>query len=447
MKDLCFASALEIAEHIRDGRLSAVECLDYFHDRVCRYNDSINAIVVFDWERARTRAHAAERARRRGELWGPFHGVPMTVKESFDLKAHRTTAGDPQLAHGAVAEEDDLAVTQLERAGAVVFGKTNVPYRLLDFQSFNAIYGVTRNPWDTSLSPGGSSGGAAAALAAGLTGLELGSDLGGSIRQPAHACGVFGHKPTFGLVTTSRLGPPGRVGVTDMAVAGPLARSAEDLAMAMRYLSGTNVTNMPEASKPMSAYRVAVWCDETAIVASREVRQRCQEVAGELTKLGAIVSLEARPPFSASQALDTYLALLDASINPTQALTPSNRRELEDARARLQQGWREFFQHWDVMLAPSAPTTAFAHDQSPMASRTIDVDGQAVPYEQQLFWGALASASYLPSTAFPTGLSNAGLPIGLQAIGKWNDDFVVIDFARQLSNELRGFSSPPGYAG
>src|SRR5689334_9985634 len=211
MKNLCFASAGEIAAQIRARKIGAVECLEYFAKRVERFNPQINAIVVFDWERARKRAAAADNALLRGELWGPLHGVPMTVKESFDLANQRTTWGDP-IFKDVVASADDLIVQRIESAGAVMFGKTNVPRMLMDFQSYNEIYGTTNNPWDLTRIPGGSSGGAAAALAAGLTGLELGSDIGGSIRNPAHFSGVFGHKPTFGLVGATREVAPKRFG-------------------------------------------------------------------------------------------------------------------------------------------------------------------------------------------------------------------------------------------
>jgi amidase len=212
--------------------LSAVECLHYFRKRIERFNPKLNAIVVFDWDRATSRALKADQALARGEVWGSLHGVPITIKESYDLKDHPTTWGDPELKNN-IAPDDDLALQRLEAAGAIVFGKTNVPLRLMDFQSYNEIYGTTNNPWDVTRGPGGSSGGAAAALAAGLTGLELGSDIGGSIRNPAHYCGVYGHKSTFGLVGATRMAAPGNLTRKDLGVYGPLARSAEDLALSM----------------------------------------------------------------------------------------------------------------------------------------------------------------------------------------------------------------------
>jgi amidase len=200
---LCFQSALQIAAQLRRRELGAVECLEYFRERVERLNPALNAIVVFDWERAYESARRADQTLAQRQPCGPLHGVPMTIKESFDVAGLPTTWGDRTLSY--VAARDDLVVERLKAAGAVIFGKTNVPYRLLDFQSYNDIYGVTNNPWERTRTPGGSSGGAAAAQAAELTSLEVGSDIGGSIRNPAHYSGVFGHKSTFDIVASDRL--------------------------------------------------------------------------------------------------------------------------------------------------------------------------------------------------------------------------------------------------
>ncbi len=222
MTPMCFQSALHIAAQLRSRQLSAVECLEYFRARVERLNPALNAIIAFDWERADESARRADQTLAQGLPSGPLHGVPMTIKESFDVAGLPTTWGERSLSY--VAERDDPAVERLRKAGAVIFGKTNVPLLLLDFQTYNDIYGVTNNPWDLARTPGGSSGGAAAALAAGLTSLELGSDIGGSIRNPAHYSGVFGHKPTFGIVASDRLPVPPFVADVDLAVAGPRPR-------------------------------------------------------------------------------------------------------------------------------------------------------------------------------------------------------------------------------
>ena len=284
---------------IRNRELSARECLDYFRKRIERFNPALNAIVVFDWERAMRQALLADEALARGETVGPLHGVPMTVKEMFDLKGHPTTWGDPILRE-CIASEDDLVVQRLTASGAIVFGKSNVPLRLMDIQTYNDIYGTTNNPWDTTRAAGGSSGGSAAALAAGLTGLEFGSDIGGSIRNPAHYCGVYGHKPTYGLVGVTRTAPPGRLTKADLGVHGPLARSAEAW-RAMQLLTAPADSHSLCADKAAFAAQeaedVRVAYGQVTRVAVSENLARCQSIGDMLAKLGATVSDTARPHF------------------------------------------------------------------------------------------------------------------------------------------------------
>ena len=451
MSTLAFDSAVHIAARIRNRELSARECLDYFQRRIERFNPKVNALVVLDWQRAQLRAQAADEALARGELWGPLHGVPISVKESLDLKGHRTTWGSPDF-RDWIAPMDDLIVQRLESAGAVVFGKSNVPYRLLDFQSYNDIYGTTNNPWDLTRGPGGSSGGSAAALAAGLTALECGSDIGGSIRNPAHYCGVFGHKPTYALVGTTRAAPPGNLTRQDLSVHGPLARSAEDLALAMQYLAAPAPfetpfwqVNLPKPTKSLRDYRVVIWPADERVVVAAEVSARCIEVGQRLAKLGAVVSDSARPNIDIQRYTQIYRTLLDAATNPFTELSHAQWKDLDNERARFRLRWREFFQEWDVVIAPISATTAFKHDHSEYRGRRIPVDNQSVPYFQQIFWAGLAVLGYLPSTAFPTGLSKSGLPIGLQVFGDAYQDLITIDFARQYALEFGGFVVPPGY--
>ena len=237
-----FATAVDIAAAIRSKAVSSLEVVDQYIDRVERYDGDINAVVVRDFERGREAAKAADAALARGDDVGPLHGVPMTIKEAYDIEGLPTTWGVPELRHN-VAREDADSVRRLKAAGAVFFGKTNVPLNLADFQSFNEIYGTTNNPWNLTRTPGGSSGGSAAALAAGLTGLEAGSDIGGSIRNPAHFCGIYGHKPTWGIVSDEGHALPGVVAPADIAVVGPMARCAEDLALALDIVAGPGRTD------------------------------------------------------------------------------------------------------------------------------------------------------------------------------------------------------------
>src|SRR6266566_3032067 len=234
-----FRSAKELAADIRRKKIGCLELLDLYLSRVDKYNPALNAIIATDVEGARKRARAADRALARKQVWGPLHGVPMTIKESYDVVGMPTTWGVPELKDN-LPLRNALAVDRLLDAGVVLFGKTNVPIYLADYQSYNAIYGTTNNPWDLSRAPGGSSGGSAAALAAGLTGFEAGSDIGSSIRNPAHYCGVFGHKPTYGIVPPRGQALPGRVAQGDISVIGPMARSAEDLAIGLSAMAGAD---------------------------------------------------------------------------------------------------------------------------------------------------------------------------------------------------------------
>ena len=233
---LPFPTAKQLAAAVRTKKIGCLELLDLYLKRVEAYNPELNAIIATDIEGARKRARAADKAVKKGAKLGPLHGVPMTIKESFDVAGFPTTYGDPAF-KDSIAQQNSLVAQRMVDAGVTLFGKTNVPLNLADWQSYNEIYGSTNNPWDLSRTPGGSSGGAGAALAAGLTGIEAGSDIGASIRNPAHYCGVWGHKPTWGVVCPKGHALNGNVAYPDINVVGPLARGAEDLEIAELILS------------------------------------------------------------------------------------------------------------------------------------------------------------------------------------------------------------------
>ncbi len=282
-----FLPAHRLAALIRQKRVGCVELLNHYLDRVETHNPKLNAIVVLDAERARKQARAADRALAKGETRGPLHGVPITIKESFDVAGLPTTWGRPELKDN-VPQRDALAVERLKGAGAVLFGKTNVPTLLADWQTFNPIYGTTNNPWDAARVPGGSSGGSAAALAAGLTALETGSDIGASIRNPAHYCGVFGHKPTFGICSSQGQTLPPYLRESDIAVIGPLARSAKDLEIALKVVAGPDEIDgagwrltLPRApQKTWRQWRVGVLLDAPNAPVDRAVQERIQAACG-----------------------------------------------------------------------------------------------------------------------------------------------------------------------
>jgi amidase len=245
----------------------------------------------------------------------------MTIKESYDLAGTPTTWGIPELRDN-IATQDALAVQRLAAAGANVFGKTNVPIRLADFQSYNAIYGTTQNPWRAGHGPGGSSGGSAAALAAGLTGLEIGSDIGGSIRNPAHYCGVFGHKPTWNLLPMRGHALGGALTPTDISVIGPLARSADDLATALRLMAGPDVlearglrVDLPLLTEPTASLRVAVWRTDAMCPVSAAVQARVDAVAAALAAQGARIDDRARPAFAPEHSHSVFMGLLGSAMS------------------------------------------------------------------------------------------------------------------------------------
>ncbi len=480
---LPFRSALDLAAALRAREVGCRELLDLYLARVERLDPRVNAVVVRDFDRARARAGAADAALARGEVWGPLHGLPMTVKESFDLADLSTTWGRPELAdHRAGA--DALAVERLKAAGAVVFGKTNVPLMLADWQSHNAIHGTTNNPWDATRSPGGSSGGAAAALAAGLTGLELGSDIGASIRNPAHYCGVYGHKPTWGICPSRGHALDGNLTETDIAVIGPLARGAADLATALEAIAGPDAIEAgawrlalpPPRRARLPDWRVAVLLDDRNAEVDRAVGDAIRRLADFLAAQGAAVSDTARPAVDTDAAAADYIRLLRAAtsggIAPEafaewQALARELPPEDESYRARmarantmthrdwlaanerrhrLRRAWAAFFRDWDLLLCPAAASAAVPHDLAGERwQRTIAVNGRAVPTTDQLFWAGFSGMALLPSTVAPAGESPEGLPIGVQIVGPHGGDLSCIEFARQLEGAWRGFVAPPGF--
>jgi len=457
IESLRFESATELTQAIRSGEISSVDLLNYYLYRIRRYNDDVNAVVALDVKAARARAQEADKALARGENWGPLHGLPMTVKDVYAVVGMPATSGDPTFKN-YIPKRNAIAVQRLIAAGAIVFGKTNVPYHGADIQSYNAIYGTTNNPWDLTRTPGGSSGGAAAALAAGFTPLDLGSDIGGSVRIPAHYTGVFGHKTTFGIVPRyghipplPGLVPEGFMPMIPLFVAGPLARSADDLALALDVLTtpgqGEASADKPKLLPPrrnqFKDYRVAVWLTDPdpAAEIDAEVSAALQKMVEKLRSAGLVVE-EAHPdiPLSVSNALwmEIYNKMMAGALPLPQELV---------ARQKNQQArWAAFFKRYDVLLAPVTPTVAFPHDQEgTLMTRSMVVNGQAKPMIDSLSWTLMAVVSGLPATVAPVGLSDSGLPIGVQIMGDRFEDRTTIDFARGLSELCGGFTPPPGY--
>jgi amidase len=483
MTDIAFSSARQLAAAIRTKKIGALELLDLYLARCERHNPRVNAIIAWQIDAARGRAKAADRAAAKNNWWGPLHGVPITIKESFDVAGLPTTWGMTEFKQN-VAKRDAAAVERLRNAGAVLFGKTNVPVLLADWQTFNPIYGTTNNPWDVRRVPGGSSGGAAAALAAGFTGLETGSDIGASIRNPAHYCGVYGHKPTYGIAPMRGHGLPDRIAMADISAIGPMARGADDLALALDIIAGPDGADanawrltLPAARKrALKDFKIALILTHPTAEVDAEVQSQLQALADYLARAKAKVSTDARPDIDPDHAHKVYIQLLRAATSSrlseaafraqadakqslgaqdhgyytqmVRANTMSHRQwhQWQEQRCRMQLAWAQFFEEYDLLLCPTAATAAFPHDQQGERwERMIAVNGKPQPTTTQLFWAGYSGGVYLPSTVAPIGFTASGLPVGVQIVGPAYCDHTCIAFARLLQREYHGFVAPRGF--
>jgi amidase len=482
-----FSTATSLLGALRAGTISATELTELYIRRIERHDRALNAVVARDFTRAREQAVGAERARAGGER-SALLGLPMTLKESINVTGLHTTCGVPDW-KGFISQHDAPATTRTRAAGAVLLGKTNVPPMLADWQSANPIFGRTNNPWDLGRTPGGSSGGSAAAIAAGLSALEVGSDIGGSIRVPAAFCGIYGHRPSETLLPRSGQFPmpPLPNPAVVMGVQGPLARSAEDLELALSVLAGPEVgedvawtVSLPAARRERLAdFRVAVLPPIPWHPVDGQITAGLHDLAGWLAKLGAVVK-EVQPDGLGDhrEYHALYRTLLSAVTGAR--VDPDTRRQRVErfkgagddfslAAARGLEGtagdyllwngrreqyraaWRAFFREWDVLLAPAINVLAYPHierawpvDDSDL-TLTFTVNGDSVPYLHGLCYPALSTVPGQPATAFPVGVSREGLPIGLQAVGPYLEDLTPIRFTALLAREIGGFRKPSGY--
>ena len=486
MVDLAFRSVTELLSALENKETSSEELLKHYLSRIERLGGTFHAVVTLDADRALAQARRCDAERARVERRGALHGLPVTVKDSFETEGIRTTSGGAKefLAH--VPHRDADAVARLKLAGAIVFGKTNLSTLAMDIQTYNPEFGTTNNPWDPARTAGGSSGGSAVAMSAGLSALEMGSDLGGSIRIPASFCGVFGHRPSYGIIPTRGHipGPPGTLAAPDLETAGPIARAAEDLDLAMRVLAGADeacavawqVHLPPPRHVSLRDYRLAAWLDEPAAPVDAELRERLEAVIGELRAAGARVDETARPGFALEDNARLFMKVLYGSM--ASGLPEAQFKKLQDRaaglpaeddsfRARLTRDtvqthrdfdlarelrerqralWADFFRRYDALLCPVFPTAAFPHDQSPdMAKRTLAVNGVPQPYLGTLLgWPALAGLSSLPGTAAPVGFTKGGLPAGIQVVGPYLEDRTSIHVAHLVAEVAGGYVAPTG---
>jgi amidase len=472
-------TAVEAVAALKARKIGALELLELYLDRRAKLDGAVNAVVEI-------RAEAARHAARAVDATGapsPLAGLPMTIKETYEVEGFHTTAGMPEL-KDYVSAEDAVAVDRLRAAGAVMWGKTHVPLAASDHQSYNPLHGVCRNPWDLSRTVGGSSGGAAAALAAGFTALELGSDIGGSIRIPAHFCRVWGHKPTFGIVPSrGHVPPPGALGETPLTVYGPMGRSGADLELGLDLLAGGTtdsgwILNLPKPRhETLSDYRVAVWTGGNPVDPAY-----AEAIAGYADALAAqgvqVTRIDGIPtPLIGND--DLYIALLFATIGsgvpqveldayttaaarhsagslPAQVAraTRSSFAEfagLVERQMRLRQAWRAWFADFDILLCPVSMTVAFPHQTEdghgpvPQMGRVLDVGGEQRPYMENLYWPGIATLGHLPATVRPLPDPVRGMPAGVQAIGPEFADRTTMRFTALCDAVFGGFVPPPGF--
>ena len=479
--DLMLKTAEELSELIKTRTVSSRELLDEAVARFEAFNPTVNAITEHKIEEAQKAAMNADEATARDESIGVLHGLPVTIKEAYDWVGTPSTWGNPEWINN-FPECNSPSVERLLDAGAIIWAKTNVPFMLSDWQSFNDIYGCTNNPWDLNRTPGGSSGGSAVSLATGMSALEIGSDIGASIRNPAHYCGVFGHKPTMGLIPQTGHTAPGFDTEVDIAVMGPLARSANDLDRALSVLAGPDgydatayTVQLPEAEgKRLEDYRVGVLLDTTACVTSTALIEHLQNTIDSLASRGVNVS-DAVPDINQNEFFENYLLLLraangvsmnDEAFNNARAghegwergernyrnlvdhaahMTHREWFALDQQRDKYRRAWAEFFEEFDLLLCPAAASTAFVHDhEGERPDRTIDIEGSQEPVVDQLFWAGWSCSVYLPSTVAPVGLLDE-LPVGLQIVAPHLQDRRSIHFASLIERELGGFVAPPGF--
>ena len=456
-------TATELAAAIRDKEISSRELLDVYVERVERLNEPINAVVTLDVERARQAATEADAATARGDDVGPLHGLPITIKDALEVEGMRSTGGAVALTD-YVPSTDAYVVTKLKRAGAIVFGKTNVPEWSGDLQTYNEIFGTTNNPWDTSRTPGGSSGGPAASVACGFTSFEIGTDIGGSIRIPSHCCGIFGLKPSFGVVPQRGYLDHVGGGTTDadINVFGPIARSADDLDLLLGIVGGPPPEDelawrlelpAPRQSQP-SDYRVGVWFEAPDVPVDRDLLALLRNAADKLADAGAKVE-DAHPPVDFATQRDLWSTMIVGAISPSMAddvaevASGSHRAWLrgDEQRAAIKATWAEWFETYDALLCPVQTAPAIPHTQDgDFLTRMFPLNGAPHPYMNLVAWTGFIGITELPSAVPPIGRTPDGIPVGMQVVTPYLRDREAIQLAKLVADVSGGgYEVPKGF--
>jgi amidase len=473
-----YSTAGEMLAALDAGSVTSVELVEMQLDRIAAVDGDLHAIAVGTPERARQSAARADRARADG-VRAPLLGVPMTLKESTRVAGLPQSAGMPMYAQH-VPDDDGIVARRVFGAGACLLGTTNIPFALSDWQADSPVYGRTNNPWDPGRSPGGSTGGGGAALAAGMTPLEVGSDIGGSIRVPAAFCGVYGHRPSETAIPRSADFPPHDLDnpASIMGVQGPLARSAADLELLFDVIAGPvaledrawQLAIPPARHERLSDFRVAIMPPTPLATPSAAMRRGVDSLAGFVSDAGSKVA-EAMPGFDVEQYYHDYLTVLmlrtttgmpeeqrrgaaermEQSGRPDQLararglrLTAAEFLQILDRREMARRVWAEFYEDWDVLVCPTTLDAAFPHTDGAFDDRTVDIDGEPVSYSDLVVYPMWAIFAGQPATAFPGGLDPRGLPLGVQAIGPYLEDRTTMRFAG-LVEDWQPFAPPPAY--
>jgi amidase len=466
------ASLTVLVGALESGQVSARELLDLYLTRIERLDPPINSVVTLATERAQAEAATIDDARANGRDLGPLAGVPITIKDAIATSGIRSTGGAIEL-RDHVPDVDAVVVDRVRRAGAVVFGKTNIPRWSGDYQSYNDLFGTTNNPWDVSCTPGGSSGGPAAAVAMGFTGFEIGTDIGGSIRVPASFCGVYGHKPSFGTISTYGYldNPVYHRNVSDVNVFGPIARSIDDLELLVGLLAGPNPDDAvgwrlelpPPRAVSLGDFRVAAWLDDPFCPVDPAVLDLLSATVDALERAGARIERERRPGIDPGEAALDGLRLISSAtaISDTEAehaadvaagrALPHRAWDImQRERGAIRQRWAEFFGDIDILLCPVAPVPPFRHIHSSEGSNWIHgtlADHGDRPYSDLIGWSALTGSVYLPVTVPPVGRTAEGLPVGIQVVAPYLHDRTALAFARCMVDVIGGYQPPPAAFG
>jgi amidase len=448
-----FGSATDAARAIRTGGISSRELTAHVFERIRKYNGRVNAFVTLVEEQAATRARAADEALAQGRPWGRLHGVPILMKDDKKTAGIRSTCGAKIYAKN-VPKENAPAVQNLLDAGAIIVGKTNLPEWADDFQSYNDVAGTTNNPWNPERTPGGSTGGGAAALACGMGFLELGSDIGGSIRTPSHFCGVFGHKPTIDVISDEGfVDPPNASPAPDrLSVNGPLARTAQDLLLELQIAGGpVGVQRIayswklpPARGARLRDYRIGYVLDDPFCPVAPDVRRQLETAIGALRKAGARLEPGWPAGMRIADWYGAYFTMLGAAVLPSDPTPHRGWGAAVGEQYAARRCWADYFRGHDAFLMPVDFVTAFPHDHSPdMMARKIATPAGPRPYLDMLKWIFHATLTGNPATVCPVGRTPEGLPCGMQILGPYLEDATSIDIAGRIAELTGGFAPPP----